>query len=67
MFVQLMYAGRNWMDLTIVVALIMIAAGVFRLYLVRSGKLPLAIGVQRFFPWIFIGTGVVFLVLALTD
>jgi hypothetical protein len=55
------------MDIAVVIALIMIAIGAFRLYLVRSGKLPLAFGVQRFFPWIFMGTGVVFLIIALTD
>jgi len=54
-------------DLTYVVALIMIAAGVFRLWLTRSGKLPLAFGFQRYFPYLFIGMGVLLFVIAVFD
>lgn len=54
-------------DLAIVVSVIMILAGIFRLWLMRSGKLPLAFGVQRYFPYMFIGVGVVLLVIAILD
>ena len=55
------------MDLAIVVSVIMILAGIFRLWLMRSGKLPLAFGIQRYFPWMFIGVGIVLLVIAILD
>ena len=58
---------RIRVDLRIVVSVIMILAGVFRLYLVRSGKLPLTMGAQRFFPWLFIGVGLILLVWALVE
>lgn len=55
------------MDFGIIVALMMVAAGVFRLMLMRSGKIPLAYGFQRYFPYVFIGVGTLLFVLALTD
>lgn len=55
------------MDFGTVVALLMIAAGVFRLVLMRSGRAPAIFGYQRYIPYVFIGMGVVLLVLALTD
>lgn len=55
------------MDFGIIVALMMVAAGVFRLVLMRSGKVPLAFGYQRYFPYVFIGVGALLFFLALTD
>jgi hypothetical protein len=55
------------MDFTIVVSLVLIASGVFRLYLVRSGKLPQALSFQQYFPYVFIGAGLLMLVVALLD
>ncbi len=55
------------MDFGVIVALMMVAAGVFRLMLMRSGKIPLAFGLQRYFPYVFIGMGVLLFILALTD
>ncbi|MBA3377485.1 MAG: hypothetical protein H0T93_01240 [Chloroflexia bacterium] len=55
------------MDFGIVVALMMVAAGVFRLVLMRSGKVPIAFGYQRYFPYVFIGVGALLFILALTD
>lgn len=58
---------ERYMDFGIVVALLMVAAGVFRLVLTRSGKIPIAFGYQRYFPYVFIGVGVILFILALTD
>ncbi len=55
------------MGFGIVVALMMVAAGVFRLVLMRSGKVPIAFGYQRYFPYVFIGVGALLFILALTD
>lgn len=55
------------MDFGFVVALVLIASGVFRLWLVRSGKLPPMFGIQRFFPYLFIAIGVVLAMVALLD
>jgi len=55
------------MDFGIVVALIMIAAGVFRLVLTRSGKVPVIFGYQRYIPFVFMGVGALLLIVALVD
>lgn len=55
------------MDFGIVVALVMVAAGVFRLVLMRSGKVPIAYGYQRYLPYVFMGVGALLFILALTD
>jgi len=55
------------MDFGMVVALLMIAAGVFRLVLMRSGKVPAVFGYQRYIPYVFMGVGAVLFILALTD
>ena len=55
------------MDFGIIVALMMVAAGIFRLVLMRSGKVPLAFGYQQYFPYVFIGVGVLLFILALRD
>lgn len=55
------------MDFTIVVALVLIAAGVFRLFLVRTGKKPEDVGYQRYFPYAFIVMGALLFILGLMD
>lgn len=55
------------MDFGFVIALVLIATGVFRLWLVNSGKLPPMFGFQRYFPYAFIGLGIVLAVMALMD
>jgi hypothetical protein len=59
--------GYDAMDFGFVVALVLIATGVFRLWLVNSGKLPPMFGFQRYFPYAFIGVGLVLAVIALVD
>ena len=59
--------GCDDMDFGFVVALVLIASGVFRLWLVNSGKLPPMFGYQRYFPYVFIGVGVVLAAIALLD
>ena len=53
------------MTFGLVVALMLIASGVFRLWLMRSGKIPPLFGVQQYFPYIFIGAGVVLAIVTL--
>jgi hypothetical protein len=55
------------MDFGLVVALVLIASGVFRLWLVNTGKSPPMFGFQRYFPYAFIGMGIVLGILAFTD
>ncbi len=55
------------MEFGLVVGLVLVASGVFRLWLVRSGKLPPMFGFQRYFPYIFIGAGLALAILALMD
>jgi hypothetical protein len=55
------------MDFGFVVALVLIASGVFRLWLVNTGKIPPMFGYQRYFPYVFIGAGAVLAVIALVD
>lgn len=55
------------MDFTIIVSLVLIASGVFRLFLIRAGKLPSGFGYQQYFPYIFIVAGLVLIALALFD
>jgi hypothetical protein len=60
-------AGMQAMDFGFVVALALIASGVFRLWLVNTGKLPPMFGYQRYVPYVFIGVGVVLAAIALVD
>ena len=55
------------MDFTLIVALVLIASGAFRVVLIRSGKLPEGLGVQKYFPYAFIAIGVLMFVAALID
>jgi len=51
----------------LVVALMLIASGAFRLWLIRTGKVPPLFGIQRYFPYVFIVAGIVLGALALVD
>ncbi|MGI8964144.1 MAG: hypothetical protein ACR2GI_06535 [Thermomicrobiales bacterium] len=55
------------MDFTIIVSLMLIASGLFRLFLIRSGKLPVGFGYQQYFPYIFIVTGLVLISITLFE
>ena len=55
------------MDLGIVVGLVLIMSGLFRLLHVRYGKLPNMLGIHRYFPYVFMGVGAAILVLGITD
>lgn len=55
------------MDLGFVVGLVLIMSGLFRLFLVRSGKLPTVFGFQRYIPYLFLAVGAAIFVLALVD
>lgn len=55
------------MEIEIVLAAIMITVGVVRLILMKNSRMPLAFGAQRYFPWLFIVVGAIFLVLAIID
>ena len=50
-----------------VISLMLIASGVFRLWLLRTGKVPPMFGVQRYFPYVFIAIGIAFGVYVLID
>lgn len=58
---------RSSMDFTIIVSLMLIASGLFRLFLIRSGKLPVGFGYQQYFPYIFIVTGLVLISITLFE
>jgi TRAP-type C4-dicarboxylate transport system permease small subunit len=51
----------------LVIAFMMIASGVFRLWLMRTGKVPPLFGVQRYFPYVFIAVGVALGVFAVIE
>ncbi len=51
----------------LVISLMLIASGVFRLWLIRTGKVPPMFGVQRYFPYGFIVVGIAVGILALID
>jgi hypothetical protein len=51
----------------LVIAFMLIASGAFRLWLIRSGKVPPLFGVQRYFPYVFIVVGVALGVFAVID
>lgn len=36
----------------------LITTSIFRLYLIRSGKVAFVFGFQRYFPWLFLAAGV---------
>jgi hypothetical protein len=39
----------------------------FRLYLIRSGKVAFVFGFQRYFPWIFLAAGVFMVATAILE
>jgi hypothetical protein len=51
--------------LTIVCGIVLIMAGVARLMVERTGRLPAAIGYRRFLPYTFIVLGVLFIAIEL--
>ena len=55
------------MEFILLIGAFMIITGVFRLYLIRSGKLQFVFGFQRYFPWVFIALGTFFIVTTLLD
>lgn len=55
------------MELPVVISVLMIMVGLFRLFLIRTGKFPMALGIQRYVPWVFIGAGITLLLVALLD
>jgi len=55
------------MDFTIIVSLMLIAFGVFRLFLIRSGKLPAGFGYQHYVPYVFLVAGLALIARALYE
>lgn len=55
------------MELPLIIGAFMILTGIFRLYLIRSGKLQFVFGFQRYFPWLFMGLGAFFIITTLLD
>lgn len=55
------------MAFEVVIGSILVLMGIFRLMLLRSGKMPLAFELQRYFPYIFIAAGIVLIALGLRN
>jgi len=43
----------------------MIVTSIVRLYFIRTGKVVYAFGFQRYFPWVFMATGIAIIVATL--
>ncbi len=46
------------MQIPLLIGLMLITTSIFRLYLIRSGKVAFVFGFQRYFPWLFLAAGV---------
>ncbi len=53
------------MQIPLLIGLMLITTSIFRLYLIRSGKVAFVFGFQRYFPWLFLAAGVFMVVTAL--
>ncbi len=54
-------------DFTVIISLMLIASGVFRLFLIRSGKLPAGFGYQHYVPYVFLVAGLALIARALYE
>jgi hypothetical protein len=45
-------------QLPLLIGFMLITTSIFRLYLIRSGKVAFVFGFQRYFPWLFLAAGV---------